>query len=277
MPTDATSEKAYYESRYATFLDLPDGELRFTPEQFLADLEDPGKEVYERRELYRATLDALSRMELAGRAVLDYGCGTGDFGLWMASAERASVTFLDLSENAVDVCLRRAAASGIAERCDGVARDAADLSCFADASFDLVYGCASLHHTIKYSGAWSELLRVLKPGGALVLTETFGNNPVLNALRRWNWRREGLAEEQGEDVIFNEEHVAVLRKSFAHVDLRPMGILAMAKRAMRGRFQQPLVRGALAGLRAADTALVAALPPLNRYCGEVLVIATGRR
>ncbi len=277
MPTDATSEKAYYESLYAKFLDFSDDELRFTPEQFLADLEDPVKEVYERRVLYRATLNALSRLDLHGRAVLDYGCGTGDFGLWMASAEQACVTFLDLSENAVAVCLRRAAASGVAERCDGVARDASDLSCFADASFDLVYGCASLHHTIKYSGAWSELLRVLKPGGALVLTETFGNNPVLNALRRWNWRREGLAEEQGEDVIFNEEHVAVLRKSFAHVDLLPMGILAMAKRAMRGRFQYSLVRGALAGLRAVDAALIATLPPLNRYCGEVLVVAREKR
>lgn len=277
MATDAAAEKAFYEARYAAFLRLPTGDLCFTPQGFLADLEDPRKEVYERRELYRATLTALGRLALRDQRVLDYGCGTGDFGLWMATAERARVTFLDLSENAVDVCLRRAAASGVAERCDGVARDAADLSCFPDAAFDLVYGCASLHHTIKYPGAWNELLRVLKPGGHLVLTETYGNNPLLNALRRWNWKREGLAEEQGEDVIFNDEHVAILRQSFAEVRLQPMGILSMAKRALRGRFHQPPARLLLALLKAADTALLRLLPPLQRHCGEVLVVARGRQ
>jgi ubiquinone/menaquinone biosynthesis C-methylase UbiE len=277
MATDAAAEKAYYEARYAAFLHLPAGDLRFTPGGFLADLENPAKEVYERRELYRATLTALGRLGLRDQHVLDYGCGTGDFGLWMATAERARVTFLDLSENAVAVCLRRAEASGVAERCEGVARDAADLSCFTDATFDLVYGCASLHHTIKYPGAWKELLRVLKPGGALVLTETYGNNRLLNALRRWNWKREGLAEEQGEDVIFNEEHVAILRESFEDVQVQPMGLLSMAKRAMRGRFRQGGIRALLGLLRAADAVLLRLFPPLGRQCGEVLVVARGRR
>lgn len=275
MSTHAAAEKAYYEARYAAFLGLRRDDLRFTPAAFLADLEDPRKEVYERKELYRATLKELGRLSLSEKRVLDYGCGTGDFGLWMATAERASVTFLDLSENAVQVCLQRAEASGVAERCDGVARDAADLSCFADSTFDLVYGCASLHHTIKYPGAWNELLRVLKPGGDLVLTETYGNNVLLNGLRRWNWKREGLSEDQGEDVIFNEEHVEILRRHFANVSLQPMGLFSMAKRAMRGRFHRSTTRAVLSMLQFADAAMIGLAPPLMKQCGEVLVVARG--
>jgi ubiquinone/menaquinone biosynthesis C-methylase UbiE len=277
MALTAADEKAYYEQQYARFLSLPPEDLRFRPELFLADLENPHKEVFERRDLYATTLEALGRLHLKGKRVLDYGCGTGDFGLWLATAEAARVTFLDLSENAVAVCLRRAECSGVGALCDGEARDAADLSCFPDASFDLVFGCASLHHTIKYPGAWNELLRVLKPEGSLVLTETFGNNWLLNGLRRWNWRRTGLPEEQGEDVIFNDEHVAILREAFQKVELRPMHLLGMAKRGLRGRYHQRHVAGLLRCLRAADSALLAIIPPLRRHCGEVVVVATGRR
>lgn len=277
MSTHQEAEKAYYEERYAAFLDLPREDLRFTPAGFLADLDNPRREVFERRRLYRATLTALGQLSLSGRRVLDYGCGTGDFGLWMAAAEHARVTFLDLSENAIRVCLRRAGASGVSAQCEGVARDASDLSCFPDATFDLVYGCASLHHTIKYAGAWEELLRVLKPGGDLVLTETYGNNRLLNALRRWNWRRAGLSEDQGEDVIFNDEHVAILRRCFREVRLRPMGLSSMAKRAMRGRFESRPLRAMLGALEGLDAALLRTLPPLKYQCGEVLVVARGRR
>jgi 2-polyprenyl-3-methyl-5-hydroxy-6-metoxy-1,4-benzoquinol methylase len=277
MALTAAQEKSYYEQQYARFLELPAGDLRFTPGTFLADLRNPRKEVFERRILYTATLDALGALNLQGKRALDYGCGTGDFGLWMATAEGASVTFLDLSENAVAVCLKRAQASGVGGRCDGEARDAADLSCFGNATFDVIFGCASLHHTIKYPGAWNELLRVLKPEGSLVLTETFGNNPLLNTLRRWNWRRTCLPDEQGEDVIFNDQHVAILRDAFCEVSLHPMHLMGMAKRAVRGRYHRWPVRALMGALLQTDKVLLALLPFLKRHCGEVLVIATGRK
>ena len=117
----------------------------------------------------------------------------------------------------------------------------------------------------------------LKPGGALVLTETYGNNPLLNALRRWNWKRESLAEEQGEDVIFNDQHIMVLRDAFASVTLKPMGLFSMAKRGMRGSFGNPALRGVLRVLQGTDGKLLQVAPTLGRYCGEVLVVARERR
>ena len=277
MSTQADPEKAFYEARYAPFLELRPDDLRFTPAAFLADLENPRKEIYERKELYRATLNALSRLNLSGKRILDYGCGTGDFGLWMATAERAHVTFLDLAENAMEVCRKRAECSGVAARCETVARDASDLACFEDGAFDLVYGCSSLHHTLKYDGAVNEIMRVLKPGGDLVLTETYGNNRLLNMLRRWNWKREKLSYDQGEGVIFDDEHVAILRNHFTEISLQPIGLFSMAKRALRGRFHLAAARAVVRALQLTDAVLIGLIPPLKSQCGEVVVVARGRR
>ncbi|MBI3683797.1 MAG: hypothetical protein HY235_25775 [Acidobacteria bacterium] len=54
-------------------------------EVMLRNLNDPRHPVFERRRLYQAALDRLLAMLLAGLTVLDYGCGPGDWGVWMAT------------------------------------------------------------------------------------------------------------------------------------------------------------------------------------------------
>jgi SAM-dependent methyltransferase len=249
---------------------VPPEALRFDRAILTRILNQPAQPYYERRRLYGRVLEVLLAEPVRGLRVLDYGCGTGDWGLMLAT-EGARVTCLDLSPVAVEVVRRRAAASRVAV--EGVARDASDLSCFADAEFDLVYGSAALHHTLKYPGAVSELLRVLKPGGRLVLAETLGNNPLLNWARRARavWAREPA--EAGEEILFSQADVAVLRQHMLEVRLEPMHLLAMAKRLFRGRFEAAPVRGAMAVLEAADRVLLSVAPRLSRYCGEVVVVA----
>ena len=120
------------------------------------------------------------------------------------------MTLLDLSPAAIQLGLKRAAASGVAARVRGVARDASDLSCFADGEFDLIYASAAVHHTLKYPMAFEELVRVLRPGGTLVLAETYGGNPVLNWARRQRARIQGEAEEQGEEIILGPDEIRLL-------------------------------------------------------------------
>src|SRR5262249_14947751 len=156
-----------------------------------------------RRKLYGAVLEQLLSEPLEGCQVLDYGCGLGEWGVLMAT-EGASVALLDLSPVAIEIGLRRAAANGVAERVRGFARNAADLSCFADGEFDLIYASAALHHTLKYPNALAELVRVLRPGGKLILAETYGNNRFLNWLRRCNWRLHRQPEESGEEIILSD-------------------------------------------------------------------------
>jgi ubiquinone/menaquinone biosynthesis C-methylase UbiE len=103
---------------------------------------------------------------LAGRSltnlrVLDVGCGTGPFSL-AAQARRASVTSLDIG---VDL-LRRARSKGAARVLAG---DATSLP-FANSTFDLVISSECIEHTVDPERSVTEMLRVLRSNGTLVLS-----------------------------------------------------------------------------------------------------------
>jgi SAM-dependent methyltransferase len=268
----AADERAFYDDEYRRCLTYPDEWLAWDSARLRSALDSPAHPFWERRRLYAAALAALQGERLRDRVVLDYGCGTGDWGVLMAG-EGARVTLLDLSPVAVEVGLARARASGVADRVSGVARDASDLSCFPDGAFDLVFACAALHHTLKYPGAVAELVRVIRPGGTLVLAETLGNNPLLNLARRLRARIAREPVEQGEGELLSDPELETLRRAFATVEVRPLNLLAMAKRLFRGRYRSRPVRVAIAALEGADRLLLAALPLLRRYCGEAVVVA----
>jgi SAM-dependent methyltransferase len=268
----ADQERGFYDGVYSRHLNLSDSALICDRRTIEADLDNPARAIYERRRLYTTVLRVLLAEPPVGRRVLDYGCGTGDWGLMLAG-EGADVTFLDLSPVAIQLALRRAAVSGVAARVQGIARDASDLSCFSNDEFDLIYASAAVHHTLKYPNALDELLRVLRPGGKLVLAETYGNNPILNSLRRLRWRVSSQPDEAGEEILFNDAHVDLLRARLQDVTLTPLSLLAMAKRFFRGRFTSSAVRWMVGFLELADTVLLKACPPLRRYCGEVVVVA----
>jgi len=266
------SERDFYDGHYAQFLTPPDHALRVDRKVLEASLDDPAQSFYERRLLYRATMRALEAEPLRGKRILDYGCGPADFGLWLA-AEGADVTLLDLSPAAIELALKRARASAVAVR--GIAAGASRLSMLRDREFDLVFACASLHHTLKYPGALEELARVMKPGARLVLVETWGGNPMLNVARKLRAHMAGEAEEQGEGIVFSRHELRALDPFFAGLRVEPVNLLAMTKRVFRGRFESPWARFAVRTLEAIDRALLAVAPPLRNWCGEAVV--TGLR
>jgi SAM-dependent methyltransferase len=267
----AQQEREFYDAQYRQFLELPDADLVCNRGTLAAGLADAANPSYERRVVYRAALKYLLSEPLTGRTALDYGCGTGDWGLMLAG-EGATVTLLDLSPVAIRLGLRRAAVSGVADRVRGVARDASDLACFGDGEFDLIFGSFALHHTLKYPRARDELLRVLKPGGRLVLVETYGNNPLLNAARVFGRRMSREPAGQGEGIILNDSDLDALRPLVGSLEVYPFNLLAMGKRLLRGRFSRRWARGALRGLEWMDERLLAAWPSLRRYCGEALIV-----
>jgi SAM-dependent methyltransferase len=267
---DAGQERSFYDAQYARFLALPDHALRIDREVLERNLDDPRHPFYERRRLYRATLAALEAERPKGKVVLDYGCGPADFGLWMAIAG-ASVTLLDLSPAAIELGLKRAAASGVTVR--GIAADATRLDMLGEAEFDLVFACASLHHTLKYPDAVEELARVMRPGGRLVLCETWGGNPFLNAARKLRAMLSREPEEQGEDIIFNREQLRRLDPYFSGLRVDELNLFAMSKRLLRGRFHHAWARGLVAALERFDKMLLRVAPFLRHWSGEAVITA----
>lgn len=268
----ADQERDFYDHQYRQFLALPDHALRLDRAVLEGNLTDPANPFYERRLLYRASMRALEAEPLPGKRVLDYGCGPADFGLWMAT-EGAEVTLLDLSPLAIELGLKRAKASGVTRRVKGVAADASKLDMFADAAFDLVFACASLHHTLKYPGAMDELARVMRPGARLVLCETWGGSPLLSLARKWRATAQGEQEEQGEEIILSNAELQLLAVHFSGIGVEHLNLLAMAKRLLRGRLASGPALTLMGALEAADRVLLRTIPALGNWCGEAVITA----
>ena len=115
--------------------------------------------------------------------ILDIACGTGDFSIAIARRMSAGshVTGLDLSEGMLAVMREKLRAEGLEGRVSAGQGDCEAMG-FADARFDaaaIAFGIRNFEHREK---ALKEILRVLKPGGKLVILElSVPSNPVI----RW--------------------------------------------------------------------------------------------
>jgi ubiquinone/menaquinone biosynthesis C-methylase UbiE len=103
--------------------------------------------------------------ELAGKDVLEVGCGSG-IAVQLFAEAGASTTAVDLTPWAVATTRARMEAFGL--EADVREADAEALP-FEDASFDLVFSWGVIHHTTDMDAALGQLVRVLRPGGTLVL------------------------------------------------------------------------------------------------------------
>lgn len=108
--------------------------------------------------------------------LLDLGCGTGDLAIAIARLARGNlkITGLDYSEPMLELARRKTRRLNIA-RVDFVSGDAAHLP-FPNDYFDCV-GTSFAFRNLTYRNplggyALTEVLRVLKPGGRLVIVES---------------------------------------------------------------------------------------------------------
>ena len=121
------------------------------------------------------------------RKSLELGCGTGFFTLNLKLAgviDEGHVT--DLSPGMVEVAQRNA--RGLGFEVQGRVADAERLP-YDDDTFDIVIGHAVLHHIPDLDRAFTEILRVLKPGGRFVFAgePTRHGDYVARRLSRFTW------------------------------------------------------------------------------------------
>ncbi len=146
-----------------------------------------------RRGKFRVWADLLSQLRLRGdERVIDLGCGRGAVLLMAAKLlPRGKAMGVDLwktsdqSGNAMDVTRRNAELEGVAGRVELHTADMRQLP-FADESFDVVLSSLAIHNIGDSQGrlqAINEAVRVLKPGGRLLLADFRATRPYPARLR----------------------------------------------------------------------------------------------
>ncbi|MCP2620361.1 methyltransferase domain-containing protein [Candidatus Aminicenantes bacterium AC-334-K16] len=105
--------------------------------------------------------------EVKGKRILDAGCGTGIFSIIFARHGADEVIGLDISAGSLTTA-RKLKENFNLNNVDFHQADMLHLP-FPEESFDVVWAWGTVHHTIDPWRAMEELIRVLKPGGSILL------------------------------------------------------------------------------------------------------------
>src|SRR5436305_4155304 len=114
-----------------------------------------------------------------GVEVLDVGCGDGTTAL-PAARLGANVLGVDIASNLVEAGNARAQSLGLSN-CRFQEGDASDLSELEDDSFDLVISIFGAMFAPRPFDVATELVRVTRPGGRIVMGNWIPNDPTLVA------------------------------------------------------------------------------------------------
>lgn len=112
-----------------------------------------------------------------GARILDAGCGVGHVALYMAQNGGFHVDCIDLTPHHVTKAAQNVRLARADDRISVRLGDYHDLHAFEDCSFEGVYTMETLVHSTNPRTVLQEFLRVLKPGGSLVMHE-YDHTPV---------------------------------------------------------------------------------------------------
>jgi malonyl-CoA O-methyltransferase len=136
---------------------------------------------------------------VAGRDVLELGCGTGKNTVWLAARAR-TVVGLDFSAGMLAQARRRLDAAGEAAPVRLVRHDVREPWPVADGAVDLVIGNLVLEHVERLPPIFAEGYRVLRPGGRLFLCE-------LHPYRQWRGGQARFTDAATGETVHVAAHV----------------------------------------------------------------------
>lgn len=214
--------------------------------------------------LFKRTVQRLMEHDVRGKRILDYCCGRGDLGIYLAMKD-ALVSGFDFSEKAIEIARRRAAINHV--EVDFQLMDAEELSYPAD-HFDYIIGFEALHHVILHPRVPSELARVVREKGKVFFAENWGgNNPFFQLWREKTTLSRNRSADRGEVILCKDQIHARLSSHFSCITVEPLSLFYMSKKYLKSR-------SLLSMLLAMDNTLIKTIPALRNYCGEAIITLT---
>jgi ubiquinone/menaquinone biosynthesis C-methylase UbiE len=228
----------------------------------------------------RAIRFAFERIgSVAGRTVVDMGCGRGRISVYMA-LHGARVVGFDINEASLAEARELAAKWNVADRCRFLCCRSEAMALDTHAA-DLIFSRSTLQYADRVE-VFKECLRVLRPGGSLILLENLPHSPFINLYRVWRRRR----ARRPEDVAYVRSirgyltHAEVRRweDQFAQAAHKDFHLLAVPVIALRRKYRRcPVVRAFNSAVERLDDCLFAALPFTRRLAWLVAVVGTGKK
>src|SRR4051812_39705263 len=236
-----------------------DAALRVGPRTLARYANPPGDTAYPLEFAYH-----LLGTDVEGLRILDFGCGSGANSVHLAN-RGAHVWGVDISEDLIRLAERRLAATGRAGGARFLVASAHDLP-FPDASIDLVFGIAILHH-LDLPLVSREVFRVLRPRGRAIFQEPVRNSPVIRFLR-------SLIPYRAPDVSpferpLTDDELRKFAAPFSSVRVRAFGL----PHVQVGQVL-PVIKRRVGALYRSDRALLATFPALARYAGIRVIEVT---
>ncbi|RCK52191.1 hypothetical protein TH25_06540 [Thalassospira profundimaris] len=141
--------------------------------------------------LEQPALRSLLTPSLKGLAILDLGCGFGDFARYARQQQAASVTGIDVSSKMLDAA-RHITNDPAIVFIQGAIENLADME-IAGKPFDLIISSLALHYVADYPAAIGEISKRLKSGGRLVFSV---EHPICTALAAQKWYQDDAGNKQ---------------------------------------------------------------------------------
>jgi len=113
----------------------------------------------------------LEGVDLADRHVLDVGCGLGVIDVLLVREHGAqSVIGIDVEQKLIDRAITSAAEAGLSDRISFLRVQPGPFP-FPDKTFDIVFSKDAMIHIPDKSALFTEVLRILRPGGVFVASD----------------------------------------------------------------------------------------------------------
>ncbi len=122
------------------------------------------------------------RENCTDKDVLDYCCGNGEDGVYIAMNGANHVVGIDISDVSIENCKKLADKNAVTDKIEYKIADAEDTR-FPDDTFDVITEYGALHH-LDQDRAFKELSRIIKPTGKVICNEALAHNFFIHLYRK---------------------------------------------------------------------------------------------